>query len=119
MLPVLHDIIIFDMISLIKFKGRKFVKHFEFCNAVCVFELCWNRMSNHGMSDHMKNMERKISQDFLLQFKTSGKRILKKRTFNMFISFVHKSLTFGTTLKSQEIRQRYIMSLCDCGAANN
>jgi hypothetical protein len=76
-------------------------------------------MSNHGMSDHMKNMERKFSQDFLLQFKTSGRKNLKKKNFQLFISFVHKSLTFDTTLKSQEIRQRYIMSLCDCGAANN
>jgi len=92
---------------------------FQVYNAVYVLELCWNRMSNHGMSDHMKNMEKKFLKISSCNSKQVEERILKKRTFNMFISFVHKSLTFDTTLKSQEIRQRYIMSLCDCGAANN
>ncbi len=51
------------------------MKHFEFYNAVCVFELCWNRMSNHGMSDHM---EKKFSR-FLLAIQNKWKKELKKK----------------------------------------
>lgn len=38
------------------------MKHFEFYNAVCVFEFCWNKMTNHDMSEHMKNMKKKFSR---------------------------------------------------------
>lgn len=51
------------------------MKHFEFYNAVCVFELCWNRMSNHGMSDHM---EKKFSRFPLAIQNKWKKEFLKK-----------------------------------------
>ncbi len=54
------------------------MKHFEFENAVCVFELCWNRMSNQGMSDHMKNREKKFSRFHLAIQNKWKKECLKK-----------------------------------------
>jgi hypothetical protein len=71
---------------------------------------------------HVRSHEKhgkKILEISSCNSKQVEERLKKKRTCNMFISFVHKSLNFNTTLKSEEIQQRYIMSPCECGAANN